>query len=112
MQHRLFCRPQHQLVSYHNDFTVGWCGGLDWKERPQHRGCLRYERERNECRHDCTLDLRCEERFHRTSDSSPSSSSSAIKFSARMSVSSSASTRAHSALIASPTATGNPVSKS
>jgi hypothetical protein len=59
MQHGLFCRPQHQLVSYHNDFTVGWYYGLDWKERPQHRGCLGYEREQNECSRERTLDLRC-----------------------------------------------------
>jgi len=33
MQQRLFCQPQHQLVSYHNYFIVGWCDGLDWKQR-------------------------------------------------------------------------------
>jgi hypothetical protein len=33
MQQKLFCRPQHQLVSYHNDFTGGWCHGFDWKQR-------------------------------------------------------------------------------
>jgi hypothetical protein len=34
MQQRFFCGPQHQLVSYDNEFTVSWRRGFDWKQRP------------------------------------------------------------------------------
>jgi hypothetical protein len=32
MQQRLFCGPQHQIVSYYNDFAVKWRCGFDWKQ--------------------------------------------------------------------------------
>jgi hypothetical protein len=33
-QQGLFCGPQHQLVSYGNDFTIKWRRGFDWEKRP------------------------------------------------------------------------------
>jgi hypothetical protein len=33
MHHGLFRGPQHQIVSYDNEFTVKWRRGLDWKQR-------------------------------------------------------------------------------
>jgi len=33
MHRRLFCRSQHELVSYDNEFTVNWRRGFDRKER-------------------------------------------------------------------------------
>jgi len=33
MHQRLFCRSQHQIVSYDNDFTVKWRRRFDWKQR-------------------------------------------------------------------------------
>ncbi len=61
MHRRLFCGSQHQIVFYDNEFTVRWRRGFDWKQRSQHRRCLRYERKRNECSHYCTLHSSCEE---------------------------------------------------
>jgi hypothetical protein len=33
MQQGLFCGPQHQIVSYDNEFTVKWRRRFDWKQR-------------------------------------------------------------------------------
>jgi hypothetical protein len=34
MQQKLFCGPQHRVVSYGNEFTIKWRRGFDWEKRP------------------------------------------------------------------------------